>query len=164
MRKIYCYSHSEFDNKCYESGWNDFNLPDDKAFISITGTKECQDYYLGEKEDHWFSNTSESEKILNLEFDDISDNIFIWKGHKFTGITKEQARKVIDFIELNLDCDFYIHCRAGKSRSQGIVRFILDMYPNYFEQGRPENPCTSPNYFVVSQLKRAYYEKNSIWE
>ena len=40
---------------------------------------------------------------------------------------------------------------------------MLDMYPNQFMQGHPENPCISPNYFVVKQLKRAYYEKNNLW-
>ena len=163
MRKIYCYSHAEFDIKCYNSGWNDSNIPEDKAFISIIGTKECQDYYLEETEDHWFSDTS-SGRVLNLEFDDISDDTYTWKGHIFTGISEKQAMEVVNFIESNLNCDFYIHCRAGRSRSQGVVRFILDMYPDLFEQGRPENPCISPNYFVVKQLKHAYYEKNNIWK
>ena len=38
------------------------------------------------------------------------------------------------------------------------------MYPTKFEEGRQlENPCISPNYYVVKQLKRAYYEKNNLW-
>lgn len=162
MKNIYCYSHPEFDLKCYNQGWSDSNIPENIAFISIIGTKECQDHYLEEKENHWFS-SGVSNRVLNLEFDDISDKTFTWKGHVFSGISSEQSMSIVNFIESNINCDFYIHCRAGRSRSQGIVRFMLDMYPNQFMQGRPENPCISPNYFVVKQLKRAYYEKNNLW-
>lgn len=163
MKKIYCYSHPEFDLICHNQGWNDFNIPENSAFISIIGTKECQDHYLNEKEDHWFS-SGKSNQVLNLEFDDISNETFSWKGHIFNGISSEQAKEVVDFIDSNINCDFYIHCRAGRSRSQGIVRFMLDMYPTKFEEGRQlENPCISPNYYVVKQLKRAYYEKNNLW-
>lgn len=160
--KLYCYNHSEFDTICYENEWNDNNIPEDTAFISITGTPECQKYYLEEEELHWFK--KESPQVLNLEFDDIPDSEITWKNHRFMGITPEQASKCVDFIESNIGRDIYVHCRAGKSRSQGVIRFILDMYPELNYKTREDNPCLSPNMYVVRTLKRAYYKKHGIYE
>ena len=50
---------------------------------------------------------------------------------------------------------FYIHCSAGLSRSQGVVRYILDTYGDMFDiETNPDNPCLTPNYHVVRMLKR----------
>lgn len=159
--ELNCYSHKDFDRLCYDNGWNDDYAPEDSAFISIIGTEDSQDKYLGEKELHWFKENHNN--ILNLEFDDISQGILDWNGCRFTGITKEQARECVEFIENNLGKHFYIHCRAGKSRSQGIVRFILDMYEENYKT-RVDNPCISPNIYVVGELKRAYYKKHNYYE
>jgi hypothetical protein len=48
-RNLWCFSHSEFDLECERMGWNDENLPPNIAFISIVGSKECQEYYIGEE-------------------------------------------------------------------------------------------------------------------
>ena len=42
------------------------------------------------------------------------------------------------------------------SRSQGVVRFILDTYPDYREH--PDNHCITPNREVVRKLKNEYYK------
>ena len=49
---------------------------------------------------------------------------------------------------------------------QGVVRFILDMYPEIYDESctRPENKCVSPNIYVVGELKRAYYKKHELYE
>lgn len=161
-QKLYCYSHTEFDKMCEENGWSDNNIPEDAIFISITGTPECQNYYIEEEEFHWFKKEIPG-KILNLEFDDIPDSETTWKGHKFIGITPGQAEEIINLIEENPGKDIHVHCRAGKSRSQGVVRFILDMYPNREYKTRPDNPCVSPNMYVVRTLKRAYYQKHGLF-
>lgn len=93
--KLYCYSHTEFDMMCSSCGWNDDNLPSNSCFISIIGTPECQKYYLEEDELHWFKKDN-SSVVLNLEFDDIPSQEIEWKGHKFLGITQEQAAEVVD--------------------------------------------------------------------
>lgn len=157
MKKVYCFSHQDFDKYCQDNGWSDDALPKDKCFISICGSPECQKYYLEETECHWFK--KDSEQVINLDFDDISVESFDWKGHTFHGITEEQAKHLVDFILKNKGSDFYIHCRAGVSRSQGVTRFILDIFPEEYEVGNLKNPCLTPNYYVLSTLKKIFYEK-----
>ena len=139
MKRLNCYSHLDFDNLCRTNGWDDNNIPEDSAFISIIGTKECREEY----EVHWFK--EDHDNVLNLEFDDISIEELTWNECKFTGITKEQAVRCVNFIDNNIGRNFYIHCKAGKSRSQGVVRFILDMYKEDYET-RKNNPCVFPIY------------------
>jgi len=155
MRKLYCYSHNDFDMMCEKEGWNDDNIPDNAAFISICGTPDCQKYYLGEIENHWFNS---SPQVLNLDFDDISTDSIEWHGHIFYGLTIEQAREAVEFIERNKGKDIYIHCRAGQSRSQGFVRYILDCYPEFNYETRQDNPCNTPNIDVVCKLKALFRE------
>lgn len=164
INRISVYSHNDFDEKMYRLGIDTFNVEDesDKAFISIIGTPECQKYYLEEDEFHWFKNNTHN--VLNLEFDDIDGDTIEWKGHTFYGITEEQSRQLVDFIENNKGKNFYIHCKAGKSRSQGVCRFILDVYGDEYGYDkklscRKENPCTNPNQRVVRMLKREYYKQ-----
>lgn len=156
MRELLCFSKVEFDEECKRKGWNDENLPPNIAFISIVGSWECQKYYLGEEETHYFSQSSPT--VLNLAFDDIPRDQLVWKGHVFYGLSEEQAEEIVKFVRANLGKDFWIHCRAGQSRSQGIVRYILDCYPDIVWKTRPDNPCTTPNIDVVAKLKRIYWK------
>lgn len=149
-----CYSHQEFDDLCETNGWNDECCPEGIAFISIIGTQECQDYYIEEKEFHWFKQPHPN--VLNLEFDDISEDVITWEGHNFYGLSMEDGKRIVDFIMGNLGKPFYIHCRAGRSRSQGIVRFILDTFPEYGYTVRSDNPPETPNIDVLCKLKRIY--------
>ena len=156
-KNLWCFSHNDFDNECLTHGWSDSNVPPDIAFISITGTVECQKYYLEETEEHYFK--LPHPNVLNLEFDDLPKEKLKWNGHTFLGITKEQALQTKKFIEQNLGKDFWIHCRAGASRSQGVVRFILDIYGDLYDwETRRDNPCVTPNIYVLSMLKRTIYE------
>lgn len=164
INRISVYSHNDFDEKMYRLGIDTFNVEDepDKAFISIICTPECQKYYLEENEFHWFKNNNHN--VLNLEFDDIDGDTIEWKGHTFYGITEEQSKQLVDFIENNKGKNFYIHCKAGKSRSQGVCRYILDVYGDKYGYDqklscRKENPCTNPNQRVVRMLKREYYKQ-----
>lgn len=127
------------------------------AFISIENTEDCAQHYRFANE-HYLK---DNDNILNIEFDDIEDDIEIDKL-TFRTITQEQADKIVDFIESHLDCDFIIHCRAGKSRSQAIFRFMMDFYPSFYEECELNrlNPCLTPNMEVVRKLKRNYYIKN----
>ena len=114
--------------------------------------------------------------VLNLNFDDISENEMLIEDctskykvpeeyrNKFylRCISEEDSDKAIDFIEKNLGKSFLIHCSAGKSRSQAFFRFIVDYYyPNYVEHGiNLEFPCITPNICVLSNLKKSYLKKN----
>ncbi len=151
MKKVYCYSREDFKNliDSWKSG-----IPEGTAVISISETPECRKYYGWEDEIlHYLPS---GKDVLNLEFDDIPKDTF----RCFTGLQREQAIEIVKFIETHTDYNLVIHCRAGKSRSQGVVRFILDCFPDIWEEGNLENPCISPNYKVVADLKRVLWERN----
>lgn len=160
-QKLYCFSERNFNNEMRGNNWID-NVPNNVAVISIL--------YVYNEGDHWFNN---SENIINLDFDDLTpdgvvaetlfDEItddFVCKVDKddpskwFYPLNHEQARLLVDFIDKNIDKDFYIHCNAGESRSQGVVRYILDTYPERNWELNKNNPCDTPNWHVVNLLKR----------
>ena len=85
----------------------------------------------------------ECDNILNVAFFDDDS------------ITPEMAMKIANFINRNYDKHFLIHCSAGKSRSQGVARFIMDTYTDIDWVTNPENPCLTPNIDVVLRLKEA---------
>ena len=157
MNKLYCYNRWEFEKMCKENGWDDNNVPDDAAFISIIGTKDDQEYVVKEREYHYFQ--KKHSNVYNAIFDDISDFIVPISEEDNTccvGINGQQALEIVRFIKENLGKDFYIHCRAGKSRSQAIVRYILDMYDGLYDFiTRIENPPIYWNQFVLTELKGA---------
>jgi len=130
----------------------------DQAIISICCTGECRKYYLepkkGKTDNHIYKS---SYRVLNIDFDDLNVDLN-YKGHLFRTITEEQALEIVNFIELNIGKDFIIHCGAGKSRSQGVFRFIIESYPEYYEETieNKDNPCLTPNIEVIRKLKEAY--------
>jgi hypothetical protein len=135
---------------------------DDIAFISIESTEECARYWLEQEKgdydnEHYLPG---GPRVLNLEFDDLmSDREY--QGHIFRSISGEQAREIVDFIDKNFGRHFIIHCKSGVSRSQGVFRYILDTFPEFYEETEynQDNPCITPNYTVVTSLKSAYREK-----
>jgi len=154
MKKLYCYNRWAFEEMCMKNGWNDDNIPYDAAFISICGSPACQEHVIKEREFHYFEH--ERENILNLDFDDITSykEDIPDTEEACLGINRAQAEKAVEFIKKNLGKDFYIHCRAGKSRSQAFIRYILDMYDGVVCDfaTRPENPPVNWNQFVLSEL------------
>lgn len=157
-KHVIAYSHNEFDEICRINGWNDDNVDalSDKAFISIISSEECQKYYLEEDKKHWFKR--DHRNVLNLEFDDISeDNLY--KGHQFKAMTDEQAKRVFEFIENNIGKDLIFHCSAGVSRSGALCMFVLDMYGDMYIKHFSEICRMRQNVHVLSLLKRCYYEK-----
>lgn len=73
----------------------------------------------------------------------------------------QDAFNLVEWIDYIIKkCDvIYVHCTAGASRSQGVVRYILDTYSNEYNiNTNPNNPCLTPNSHVVLMLKRAYRE------
>ena len=71
----------------------------------------------------------------------------------------EEAFKLIDWINWRLKHDdtIYIHCAVGASRSQGVVRYIVDTYLfDYDIRLNPNNPNNTYNPHVLMMLKRAY--------
>ena len=71
----------------------------------------------------------------------------------------EEAFKLVDWINWRLKHDdtIYVHCAVGASRSQGVVRYIVDTYLfDYDIRLNPSNPNNTYNPHVLMMLKRAY--------
>jgi len=154
-----------FDNMCQEHKINDENVEKefkDSAFISIIGTPECLKYYLEEETTkHWFKENHSN--VLNVEFDDIPCDEFEWEGHIFKGISMQQADEMYKFITDNIGKNFYIHCRAGRSRSMAVGKFIRDFYSDVYN-GKYETLFEGCNREVYRKLSRVYYKENEIYK
>lgn len=73
----------------------------------------------------------------------------------------EESFELVDWIDWRLKYDdtIYVHCAVGASRSQGVVRYIVDTYGNDYDiKLNPNNPNNTYNPHVVMMLKRAYRE------
>ena len=179
MKNVMVYPHMEFDKFCMELNIDDSNVEDNSkfAFISIIGTEQVIDDYLGEHGTRHFFNHNHPN-VMNLEFDDVGKDFdFTYNTNVFGSadevdarlihfktISEEQAKECVDFIDNNIGKTFVIHCRAGRSRSQAIYRYIVDMYEEYKDcKGNLDNPCLTPNQEVVRKLKREYYKKHNIY-
>lgn len=119
------------------------------AYISIESTQGCTDLYKYDSE-HCLP---DCERVCNVEFDDVEEDM-VYEGHQIQAITDEIALKIVNFIESHIGDDFIIHCRAGKSRSQAIVRYIQLTYPNIYAdcEVTNENPPITPNYKVLETM------------
>jgi len=80
----------------------------------------------------------------------------------------EEAYNLVDWIDWRIKHDetIYIHCAVGASRSQGVVRYIVDTYGGEYDiRLNPNNPNNTYNPHVVMMLKRAYRKfYNDIYE
>jgi len=71
----------------------------------------------------------------------------------------EEAYNLVDWIDWRIKHDetIYVHCAVGASRSQGVVRYIVDTYGGEYDiRLNPNNPNNTYNPHVVMMLKRAY--------
>lgn len=159
MPKLYCYSFNAFNRICAENNWNDDTMPDGVAFISILCTDDVISFYGFENHECHFASPHDS--VCVVRFDDITDDrLRLDNGGYACGLDIAQAKQLVQFIDSHAGDDIYVHCMAGKSRSQGVVRYILDTYWDIYnaESLNPDNPCLYPNMDVVVKLKRAYNE------
>lgn len=170
MITIECLSHKGFDNKMMDMGITDANVDtmSDKTFISIIGTEPCLKYYLNEEDTkHYFS--GEHNNVLNLEFDDLDADI-VYNGHTFKAMTMEQAEKAVDFIESSIRngvTEYYVHCRAGISRSRAFCEAISRMLEDNeatFEYADRERFARRVNSGVLRRLSHAYWKKHRMYE
>jgi len=144
----------EFHQLMTKSDFNDSNIEDQTklAIISITGGEPSDKHYF--KRSH--------ANVLNISFYDIDEAVEI-SGVKHEPITVEQARRIIDFIEVNQNKNYIIHCVAGVSRSGAVAQFITDFYGwadkstfNY-QYGKK----IIPNTIVRKRLKEEWIGKHS---
>lgn len=183
-KNILCYSHYKFDNIMENRGWY-IHPGINCSAISICSLNE---YDLSEhwfKDD---CHNSTILSVFNLDIDDCGpmwftgdeydkalelylaghvkeSNEYFNCNYQTTDIhilNYEEAFDLVKWIDdriHNFDNTIYIHCAVGASRSQGVVRYILDTYGQEFNiKTNPENPCLTPNAHVTLMLKRAYRE------
>ena len=95
--------------------------------------------------------------ILKLSFHDIDSEVIADK-HKLELFTREQARKILDFVDANInDVELIIvACEAGISRSAGCCAALSEIY-NGHDSGFFRTHI--PNRFVFKQLM---YEHENI--
>lgn len=167
MAKLMCYSWNMFGRVLKENNWSDGNLPEDWVFIEI-GEQEGNGY---DDEPFWLH---ECDQVITFHFDDIA-GYRVWDAlpdiewtpaqkevHKDVyGMTDEDAARMFAFIDKNIGKNIMVHCSVGVSRSQGVVRFVLDNYPEWYSEKdtNPNNPCVIPNIHVVSLLKKQFDKK-----
>ena len=158
MSKLYCYSMVDFNQMCKDNGWNDSNMPSNAAFISILSTPDVAEYYGYICHYCYFRETHQN--VFVVHFDDITEGQLEFDNGNCvaTCITEDDAYRMVKFINDNAGKDLYVHCMAGKSRSQAVVRYILDHYPDIYDVQslNPANPCLYPNILVKLRLNRAY--------
>lgn len=158
--KLWCNGFQGFKKILETNNWNDSNLPDNAAFISICCTETDNSSY----ETHLLSDNHDN--VINLDFDDINsytlkeqfpDDERV-KDNPARGLNDEQGLQLVKFIENNIGKDIYVHCSAGVSRSQGVVKFILEYYNDYYKESdtNPDNPCKMPNQHVFDVLRKFY--------
>ena len=158
--KLWCNGFQGFKKILETNNWNDSNLPDNVAFISICCTETENSSY----ETHLLSYNHDN--VINLDFDDINgytlkdqfpDDDYV-KDNLARGLNDEQGLQLVKFIENNIGKDIYVHCSAGVSRSQGVVKFILEYYNDYYKESdtNPDNPCKMPNQHVFEVLRKFY--------
>ena|GEM_PF-5084130 len=85
--------------------------------------------------------------ILHLRFDDIDESIY----GRFVGITNEQARSIVSFLDRNEDCSVVAHCYYGQSRSAAIA-----LYAGWRNGVVLSSKTGDYNKFVWKQLMRAH--------
>ena len=118
-------------------------LPENTVMISINNEHE---------ELHRLKlDRSKTNEILTLQFSDITSKQFdSFDGKSYNPLSVEQALKILDFININKDKNFIIHCSAGISRSSAVA-----LYLNVFH-GHELKPSfwklCHPNRYVMGQL------------
>ncbi len=124
---------------------------DDIAFISIEATEDAAKLHCFDDNGHY---APSSDKVLNLDFDDVEKDEEFEDGLTVRAITEEQASSIVDFVNDNIGCHLIVHCRAGQSRSQGVAYALMCEYPVIYaaDDINRFNPCIFLNYEVSGNL------------
>ena len=163
---VHVMSIKEFARAMEAGKLNDNNIEEvkDIAIISITCGDNSNDMFLsglhGTNDEHYFKENHAN--VLNIEFFDIDEEVEV-NGKLYVPFTTEQANRLIDFIEVNQNKNYIIHCHAGISRSGAVAQFITDFYgwadksTFRFQYGKRIVPNTE----VSKKLKEEWYRRHS---
>lgn len=160
MKKIYAVSHNKFISEIQRLEINDDNVKEhNTAFIQIGNT---------DLEEHDFLPfiLKDNNNVISLRFDDCDEvfDIPVIGGLNYVPqypMSEEQAEIIFNFIEKNRDkATFLVHCKAGQSRSGGVIKFISEYFEIPFSQIIRDNPRIYPNQRIVSLLREINDRKN----
>jgi len=104
---------------------------ENSILISVTDSDESHTSLEGQ----WKS-------ILRLKFDDIHVKSLNEGKFHLKGMTDNDARKILDFVMKHKECDIYVNCEAGISRSTGIVVALEALFNN--KDFSEVYPCHNP--------------------
>ncbi len=178
-RLLYCYSQEMFDGLMKEFGWKEPNEKSSTVSICSPWNEHFEHYFKPGTPNNinidcddiihpfWWKKDNYDE-ALKLYLDgevEKSNKFFNYYEEDDNGksidlrlLNYEQAFLLASWINvqiLNGHDNFYVHCAAGISRSQAIVRYILDTYIDIHWKTRKNNPCTYYNNHMLLMLKRA---------
>jgi len=97
-----------------------------------------------------------SSKILTVQFSDVTCNTLVDRT-LFTPLDTPTALKIIDFIELNKEKNFIVHCKAGISRSAAVCLYINIMHGHILKSNFWR--ISRPNRYALGQLLTTRLEK-----
>jgi len=116
------------------------------VLIMITGHRET-----------YPKSSSKWEDILKLKFDDVDGRVHDI-GSSDNVMSIEQAHKILDFVIENINCDVFVSCDAGMSRSPGIVVALEQI----FNSKDVSDSYRHHNRFVKNRIRDVWY--NIIWK
>ena len=177
---VLCYSHEGFNDYMRSRKW--YSTPKGRtAVISICSPNDDDpvhwfddsisnsvlnlDFDDFDPSKYWSMKGDPYDVLMEKYIHDNNNSDFYFEsdncpsGH-LKAMDYGDAIKTVKFIKYQIEAmevdDIIIHCSAGISRSQGVVRYILDTYSdNYYIHTRADNPCITPNMHVVRMLKRS---------
>jgi len=176
---VFCYSHEGFNDYMRMNEWYD-EPGKDTATISICSPNDEDPIHWFPDEPmcgninidfddidpsmNWKDDAYDRLLDEYIKYDhDVDDSEYKFKSPTaqtgyVTAMTYKDAQKIVFFIDMQIRSGikyFIIHCSAGISRSQAIVKYIQDTYSDKYKIiTRDNNPCLTPNYHVVRMLKR----------
>lgn len=139
------------------------------AFISISASDSCA---LGlwdslDETTHYLNDNS-NLNVCNVNFDDVNEDETFTneRGIEYSAsaISINDAKKIVTFVKDNIGKHFIIHCKAGKSRSQAVAKFIADCFNDTYQFNiyNLANPCNTPNIEVKSKLTNTLLSMENI--
>lgn len=171
-QKIFCFSAQDFKEFMIARDWHNNSLPSSVACIEILCTPDVVEHYgsdFGLADKAWFDEKKSwgplPDNVLKVYFDDIhEERRKISDGKYAHGISEETALKIVDFIRIHKDKDFYIRCHAGKSRSLAVGAFIMTLDWNRCYDTIPPNLKNnmSLNWYVFSKLVIANLKREEL--
>ena len=145
---------------------NDWNTNDENRNPRVFNLDfdDCSPYWFKNLESECYDDALElylnkEIKRSNAYFNHI--DILTDSYDMYHALDYEESFKLVDWIDWRIKYDntIYVHCAVGASRSQGVVRYIVDTYGNDYDiKLNPNNPNNTYNPHVVMMLKRAYVE------